>query len=284
MRQILIALASIVSLAAVVPATAQTGEASQAVPDGYVLEWSDEFEASSTGLPDASRWTYDTHANATGWYNKEAQYYAAPGRRGRTENARVENGNLIIEARREAIRAPDANGQQYTSARMLSREGWTYGLVEVRAKVACGRGTWPAIWMLPLRGGAWPLDGEIDIMEHVGHRPGIVHGTVHTGAYNHVAGTQAGADTPVPDACDAFHRYQTRWTPEAIVFMIDDREYYRFANDGAGDKKTWPFNRPFRLILNIAVGGDWGGAEGIDDAALPARMEVDYVRVYQPAR
>ena len=141
--------------------------------------------------------------------------------------------------------------------------------------------TWPAVWMLPVNGESWPGDGEIDIMEHVGHRPGVVHGTVHTGAYNHVDGTQKGQDTPIPDACQTFHRYQTRWTAEAIVFLIDDREYYRFANDGAGDKTTWPFTTPFELILNIAVGGDWGGAEGIDDAALPQRMEVDWVRVWQ---
>ncbi|AQR63564.1 glycoside hydrolase [Brevundimonas sp. LM2] len=255
-----LALAVLVLSAPSAPALAQTP------PAGYRLAWADEFEYA--GLPDPARWTYDTHANATGWYNNEAQYYAAD----RLRNARVEDGHLIIEARHEQPDAADSGGQAYTSARLVSRQHWTYGLYEVRARVPCGRGTWPAIWMLRENMTAWPQDGEIDIMEHVGHRPGIVHGTVHTGAYNHVAQTQRGAEVAVPDACEAFHRYQVRWTPDAVVFAIDDVDYHRFDNDKAGDRATWPFDRPFGLILNIAVGGDWGGAEGIDDAAFPQTM------------
>lgn len=252
--------------------------AAQDAPDGYRLAWSDEFTAD--GAPDPTKWRYDTHANRTGWYNNERQYYAAD----RGENARVENGHLIIEARKERLEhPPDFGGQDYTSARMISREGWTYGVFEARAKLPCARGTWPAVWMLPVNAEDWPGDGEIDIMEHVGHRPGVVHGTVHTEAYNHVAGTQRGGEVSVPTACEAFHIYQTRWTPEEIVFAIDGLDFYRFENDGRGDKNTWPFDRPFELILNIAVGGDWGGAEGIDDAALPQRMEIDWVRAWQPA-
>lgn len=248
-----------------------------AAPEGYVLVWADEFEAN--GPPDPARWAYDVHANRTGWYNNELQYYSAD----RPGNARVEHGRLIIEARRESLEgAPDWGGQAYTSARLVSRQGWTHGLFEVRARLPCGRGTWPAVWMLPLEGGRWPDGGEIDIMEHVGHRPGAIHGTVHTGRYNHVLGTHRGGETHVVDACGAFHRYQARWTPEAISFAVDDVEYHRFDNDGVGDPATWPFDRPFRLILNIAVGGDWGGAEGVDDAAFPQRMEIDWVRVFQP--
>lgn len=246
-------------------------------PDGRRLVWADEFEAD--GPPDPARWTFDTHANRTGWYNNEAQYYSDA----RPENARVEDGRLILEARRERLDPaafPDHGGQDYTSARMVSRgEGWTYGLFEVRAKIPCGRGTWPAIWMLPVDLKDWPQDGEIDIMEHVGHRPGVVHGTVHTGAYNHVAKTQRGAEISVPDACDAFHRYQVRWTPEAVVFALDDVDYHRFDNERTG-KPAWPFDQPFQLILNIAVGGDWGGQEGIDETAFPQAMEVDWVRVW----
>lgn len=248
-------------------------------PPGHVLAWSDEFDRD--GLPDASKWTYDTHANRTGWYNDEAQYYSAD----RPENARVEDGVLVIEARREALDpAPaDWGGQAYTSARMLSKAAWSEGFFETRAKLPCGRGTWPAIWMLPQDAGAgWPAGGEIDIMEHVGHRPGVVHASIHTEAYNHIKATQSTAASQVPDACTAFHRYQLRWTPREIVFLIDDAPFHRFANDGAGADATWPFDAPFHLILNIAVGGFWGGAEGIDDAALPQRMEVDYVRVYRP--
>ncbi|MDP3801402.1 glycoside hydrolase family 16 protein [Brevundimonas sp.] len=257
---------------------AQAQTPSPPAPETLRLVWADEFEAD--GPPDPARWTFDTHANPTGWYNNEAQYYSAA----RPENARIENGLLILEARRETLdpaRFPDHGGQNYTSARMVSRgAGWTYGVFEVRARIPCGRGTWPAIWMLPVALESWPGDGEIDIMEHVGHRPGVVHGTVHTGAYNHVAKTQRGAEIAVPDACDAFHRYQVRWTPEAVVFALDDVDYHRFDNEHTG-KPAWPFDQPFQLILNIAVGGDWGGAEGIDDAVFPQRMEVDWVRVWQ---
>lgn len=263
----------LILVALATPAVAQDA---QDAPEGYRLVWADEF--STPGLPDPANWTYDTKANRTGWYNNERQYYSAD----RLENARVEDGNLVIEARRETPDAPDSGGQAYTSARLLSRQSWTYGIYEIRARIPCSRGTWPAIWMLPVALESWPEDGEIDIMEHVGHRPGIVHGTVHTGAYNHVAGTQRGAEIAVPDACDAFHRYQTRWTPEAVVFAIDDDEFYRFENDGTRTKATWPFDVPFRLILNVAVGGDWGGAEGVDDTAFPQAMEIDYVRVWQP--
>lgn len=243
-------------------------------PEDLTLVWSDAFDRD--GLPDPAIWTYDTHANATGWYNNELQYYAAD----RPENARVEDGRLIIEARREAVEAPDHGGQAYSSARLVSRDSWTYGRIEARAKLPCARGTWPAIWMLPLGMEQWPLDGEIDIMEHVGHDPGVVHGTVHTEAFNHVKGTQVGRTVTVPDACDAFHDYAVDWTPQAIVWRLDGVEYHRFDNDGSG-VEAWPFDRPFQLILNVAVGGDWGGAEGVDEAAFPQRMEIDWVRVWR---
>ena len=274
MRSLLTALLAPVLLAA--PAVAQTQSPPPEGPPGHRLAWADEFDRD--GLPDPAVWTYDTHANAGGWYNNELQYYAAD----RPENARVEGGRLIIEARRERLEAAaDWGGQAYTSARMLSREAWTYGVIEARAKLPCGRGTWPAIWMLPVDLEDWPGDGEIDLMEHVGHRPGVVHGTVHTGRYNHVAKTQRGAEIAVPDACEAFHVYQVRWTADAIDFVLDGEPYYRFPNERT-DRAAWPFDRPFQLILNVAVGGDWGGAEGVDDTAFPQRMEVDWVRVWRP--
>ncbi|HEV7351796.1 MAG TPA: glycoside hydrolase family 16 protein [Brevundimonas sp.] len=265
MRASLLALTTLLLAA---PAMAQTP-----LP-GHRLVWSDEFDRD--GLPDPARWRYDTHANRSGWYNDERQYYAAD----RPENARVENGRLIIEARRERLtEAADFGGQAYTSARMISREAWTYGVVQVRARLPCGGGTWPAIWMLPKDLTSWPGDGEIDIMEHVGNRPGVVLGTVHTGAYNHVAGTQRGGETVVEDACDAFHVYAATWTADGIDFAIDGRPFYRFDNDGAGDRATWPFDRPFELILNVAIGGGLGGA--VDDSAFPQWLEVDWVRVWQ---
>jgi beta-glucanase (GH16 family) len=151
----------------------------------------------------------------------------------------------------------------------------------VRAKLPQGVGTWPAIWMLPEESkfGGWPNDGEIDIMEHVGYDPGSVHGTVHTEAFNHTIGTQKGAQMMVSDFASEFHAYAIDWTPGKIDFFIDGQKYFTFEKTG-DDPKAWPFDQPFHLILNIAVGGNWGGAKGVDATIWPQRMEVDYVRVY----
>jgi beta-glucanase (GH16 family) len=268
-------LAAAVCLVAGAPAAAQDGSL-----EGYRLVWNDEFNVD--GLPDPARWAYDTSRNREGWYNRELQYYSAA----RPENARVEAGRLIIEARLETpdpVTVTDSGGQDFTSARLISRglAEWTYGFFEVRAKVPCGRGTWPAAWLLPVADVIWPAGGEIDILEHVGHDPGVVHGTVHTTRYNHTRGSQRGGRKRVADACGAFHRYQVLWTPDSINFGVDDVGYYAFRNDGRGDPATWPFDQPFYAILNLAVGGDWGGAEGVDRRAFPQTLEVDYVRVFQ---
>ncbi|MDG5489514.1 glycoside hydrolase family 16 protein [Sphingomonas sp. BGYR3] len=267
--------AALIALA-LAPAAAAAGEPL----NGYVLAWSDEFD--TPGLPDATRWTYDTHRNAQGWYNEEAQYYAAS----RPENARVEDGKLIIEAHKETLdnaRFPDFGGQNYTSARLLSAPtDWLYGHVVTRAKLPCARGTWPAIWMLPVASDAgWPRGGEIDIMEHVGHTPGVIHGSVHTEAFNHIRNTHKTGTVNSADVCSAFHDYSVTWTPDTVEMAMDGQPYFRFDNDGKGDRATWPFDKPFRLILNIAIGGTWGGSKGIDDAAFPQRMEVEYVRYYR---
>jgi len=271
--------AAVAQTAALPPVPAATSE-SIAVPKGARLVWADEFD--SGRLPDARRWAYDTARNREGWYNQELQYYAA----NRPENARVENGHLVIEARRERLTSqPDYGGQDYSSARLLTRglAGWTYGFIEVRAKLACGKGLWPAIWLLGADGsGGWPRLGEIDVMELVGWDPETVHGTIHTGAYNHAQHTQKGATTRVPDACTAFHTYQLDWTRGRILIGVDGHAYMRFDNDHRGDPATWPFDKPQYLLLNVAVGG-WGGTRGIDPAAFPSRMEVDYVRVWQTA-
>lgn len=249
------------------------------VPAGWNLVWADEFD--HDGLPDPQKWGYDTERNSKGWYNNEKQYYS----RARPENSRVESGMLIIEARHDDTSGyADSGGQDYSSARLVTRgkASWTYGAWEVRAKLPCGRGTWPAIWMLADKPNMqWPDDGEIDIMEHVGYDKGVIHGTIHTRAYNHMRSTQKGAELRVEDVCGSFHRYQMVWTPEAITIGVDDRNYFRFINDGDDSKSTWPFSKPQYLLLNIAIGGDWGGARGIDDSIFPVRMEVDYVRVWQ---
>ena len=236
------------------------------------LVWHDEFDRD--GLPDPARWRYDVGGH--GWGNREPQFYTA----GRLENARVENGHLIIEARREPWQ-----GAPYTSARLVSRGtgDWTYGRVEVRARLPRGRGSWPAIWMLPTttRAMRWPDDGEIDIMEHVGFDHGVVHASVHTRAYHHSIGTQKTARVDVPDAAEAFHVYALDWDRTAVRVSVDGHAYFTDARE-SDDPAVWPFDGPFHLLLNVAVGGAWGGQKGIDESAMPFRLVVDYVRVYAP--
>lgn len=262
-------------------AAASQAPAPIALPQGYSLVWSDEFN--QDGLPDAAKWSYDTAFNKRGWHNEEKQYYSAA----RSKNARIDDGRLIIEAHAERLdprRFPDWGGQDYTSARLITRgkASWTYGYFEARAKLPCGVGTWPAIWTLADKQNLkWPDDGEIDIMEHVGYDPGVVHQTIHTKAFNHVLGTHKAGQLKVPDACDAFHLYQLHWTPERLRMGIDGRQV--FTVERSEDPAEWPFDGPQYLLLNLAIGGAWGGKEGIDDKALPERMEVDYVRVYQSA-
>lgn len=234
------------------------------------LVWSDEFNY--TGLPDSARWGYDVGGH--GWGNHELQYYT----KARKENARVENGHLVIEARKEPM-----NGKEYSSARLTTkgRGDWTYGRIDVRAKLPKGVGTWPAIWMLgsvtPLK---WPDDGEIDIMEHVGYDQGVVHASIHCKKYYHSIGTQKTATTRVPDCSEAFHVYSLEWDTENITILVDNKPYFHFKNEHS-DATAWPFDKPFHLLLNIAVGGDWGGQKGVDASVYPQQMLVDYVRVYQ---
>jgi beta-glucanase (GH16 family) len=247
-------------------------------PPQWELVWSDEFDYA--GLPDPARWGYDVGGH--GWGNRELQFYTEA----RPENARVEGGRLIIEAHREPWQ-----GMEYTSARLVTKGkgDWTYGRFEARARLPSGRGTWPAIWMLATErryGTAyWPDNGEIDIMEHVGFDPDVVHSTVHTRAYHHSAGTQRGERIIVPTARTAFHTYAVEWTPEEIRGYVDDRHYFTFRNERLtnpdADYRHWPFDAPFHLLLNLAVGGNWGGAQGVDTTIWPQRMEVEWVRVFR---
>lgn len=240
------------------------------------LVWSDEFNYE--GLPDSLKWGYDKGTGCPqncGWGNKELQYYTW----NRAENARVQNGHLIIEARRE-----EYQGAAYTSARLASRNkgDWQYGRMEIRAKLPAGRGLWPAIWMLPTQWeyGGWPRSGEIDIMENVGYWPDSVFGTVHTKAYNGMLGTQITKGISHPDLSSAFHVYAIEWTADSISFLVDGQSYNHFKNDRTGFA-AWPFDKEFHLLLNIAVGGNWGGKFGVDEAVFPRQMIVDWVRVYQ---
>ena len=242
-------------------------------PPTAAPSWADEFDGKTI---DASNWRFDTSRNRRGWYNNELQYYAAA----RPANARIEGGTLVIEARRERLTSMrDYGGQAYSSAKLVSRKARGYGFYEVRAKLPCARGTWPAIWLLPSIG-TWPDQGEIDLMEMVGWQPNVLHATLHTGLFNHRLGTQRGAQVAVASACTAFHTYQLEWRADAILIGVDGRGYMRVANDEPGGTGAWPFVRPYNVILNLAIGGDWGGAKGVDDAALPQRMTVDYVRYW----
>lgn len=233
-------------------------------------EWSDEFNYS--GAPDPSKWGYDI--GGSGWGNNELEYYTNS-----TNNANVSNGKLIITARKENM-----EGRNYTSARLITKNkgDFLYGRVEVKAKLPAGKGTWPAIWMLPTDWayGAWPKSGEIDIMEHVGYDPDVIHITAHTEAYYFKINTQKTSVKKISNATTDFHIYRLDWTPYALRGYIDDVKTFEFVNEGKG-YKVWPFDKRFHLLLNVAVGGDWGGAQGVDDNAFPTAMEVDYVRVYK---
>lgn len=246
-----------------------------AVADGstFQLVWHDEFDY--TGLPDSTKWHYDTEGNAAGWGNDEAQFYT----KADTGNAWVDNGILQIIARKENL-----GGKHFTSARLMSAADWQYGRIETRAKLPDGRGTWSAIWMMPggwtFKDGNWPDIGEIDIMEHVGHATGIIHASAHSKDYQWQKQTQQTATIFVPDVDTEFHTYTLEWTPELLTAFVDDSLYFSYQNEGLGETK-WPYNKPFYLLLNVAVGGAWGGLNGIDTTAFPQTMEVDFVRVYQ---
>lgn len=231
--------------------------------------WSDEF--TNAGGLDLSKWGYDLGGN--GWGNGELQYYTEG------KNLHIHNGMLTIEARKENL-----GSNHYTSTR-ISTKGkgdWLYGRFEMKAIVPTGKGTWPAFWMLPTDNayGIWPNSGEIDIMEHVGYDPNRIHSTVHTLDFNHMKGTQVGNQLSIPTATTDFHVYRVDWTPDYVRGFIDDKQYFEFKNSGKGFG-AWPFNKRFHLLVNLAVGGGWGGKEGVDPAAFPVEYKIDYVRVYK---
>ncbi|MGE5355811.1 MAG: family 16 glycosylhydrolase [Deltaproteobacteria bacterium] len=232
------------------------------------LVWSDEFDTPNI---DKTKWEHEVNGDGGG--NNELQFYTDS-----DKNSFVQNGKLFIKAIHEKYQNKD-----FTSARLRTKlkGDWLYGKVEVKAKVPTGLGTWPAIWMLPTDWayGGWPQSGEIDIMEHVGYDPNVIHGSIHTDAYNHVKGTQKSSSQKVPDATTEFHVYAIEWYEDRIDFYIDNNKYFSFANENKG-WATWPFDKRFHLILNLAVGGNWGGAKGVNPDHFPAQMEIDYVRVY----
>lgn len=235
-------------------------------PEGYELWFADEFDASEI---DESIWGFEIGP----WpYNKELENY-------RRENAWIEDGNLVIEARKE-----DAGKRHYTSARLKTQDklDFTYGYLEVRAATPTARGTWSAIWLLPsdLRYGGYLRSGEIDMLERVGYDAGLVHATIHTQANNSVRGNAITANARIGKRNSGFHVYAMLWTESQITISLDGVPMLTYDRAADAKSNTWPFDVPFHLILNLAVGGSWGGQMGIDDDAFPQRMLVDYVRLY----
>jgi len=232
------------------------------------LLWADEFD--TPGSPDNNKWNYDIGTGDWGWGNNEAQYYT-----NRSENVKVEGGFLKITAKKESYQ-----GAEYTSTRMKTQGkfDFTYGKVEVRAKLPVGVGTWPAIWMLGsnITTVGWPACGEADIMEHVGKRQGWVSSAMHTpSSYGN---TQNHGEQYFEDVSTEFHVYAVEWTEEKMVFSVDDKVHYTY-NPSTKNSSTWPFDANQFLILNVALGGNWGGT--IDPNFSSSTMEIDYVRVYQ---
>ena len=226
------------------------------------LFWSEEFN--TDGPPDPTKWGYDLGAG--GWGNQELEYYTS-----RPENAVVKDGVLKINLIKVSY-----NGSAYTSARLLSKGKFefTYGKVEIKAKLPAGVGTWPAIWMLGSNVNTvpWPACGEIDIMEHLGRTLNTIYGTLHYPG--HSGGSANGATTVIANATTEFHIYSVEWTAAAIKIYVDDKLFHTVANDG-----SIPFNHDFFLILNVAMGGGFGGTP--DAAITNATMEIDYIRVYK---
>ena len=242
---------------------------------GWTLVWSDEFD--KPGLPDATKWAYEKGFVR----NKEAQYYTEA----RAENARVENGTLVIEGRKETYSGPDGKEARYTAA-SLTTEGrfeTTYGRVEVRAKLPSGRGMWPALWMLGtnIRSVGWPKCGEIDIMEAVGHEPGKVFANVHWFSYEKGRHVFSGGKLTGQKTSEGFHVYAVEWFADRMDFYFDETKYFTCPVGKAGTGENNPFHKPHYLLMNLAIGGSWGGKKGIDDSVFPQRYVIDYVRIYR---
>ena len=249
-------------------------------PDEWQLVWSDEFDGD---VVDDQKW--NKLLWRPGWVNNELQAYTAE-----TNNIFIENGNLVLQALYQpGYTGTDYQGNgyttDYTSGRLntAGKAEWSYGRFEIRAKLPEGVGSWPAIWMLgsSISSIGWPACGEIDIMEHVGFDEGNIHASIHTTAYNHILGTQKTAHINVPTATDSFHVYTLEWTANYMYFMVDDQPLHFVYNDSENDLDKWPFDQSAYLILNLAVGGDWGGAQGVDNSSFPMSMLVDYVRIYE---
>jgi beta-glucanase (GH16 family) len=252
-----------------------------AVPPGYLLAWSDEFNSPDGTTPDPAKWTYDL--GGEGWGNHELEFYTD-----HPQNAQIKSGNLVITAQKEIT--PRANGErrQYTSARIKTKNFFSqaYGRFEARMKIPKGEGMWPAFWMLgdDISSVGWPRCGEIDIMENIGKEPAAVHASLH-GAGDPTTKAKT-ADLTLkfslpgnPALSDDFHVYAVEWEPSRLRFFIDQSNYVTFTREQWPANAPWPFDHKFFIILNLAVGGDWPGPPDAN-TIFPQQMLVDYVRVY----
>jgi len=236
--------------------------------NGWNLVWQDEFDSDTLN---SQNWKFDLGAN--GWGNGEFEEYT-----NNTDNIRIENGNLIIEARQD-----EAAKYGYSSARIKTQDlqTWQYGRVEGRMKLPQGQGIWPAFWMLGDNIGTtsmWPNSGEIDIMEFIGKEPNTIYNTVHGPGYSGAKGIGSHTDLPQGSLQNDFHVYAIEWKPTEIRWFIDDAQVFNVStNDVSGE---WVFDHPFFIILNVAVGGGWPGYPD-DTTVFPQQLLVDYVRVYQ---
>ena len=251
-------------------------------PEGYQLVWQDEFDGNygyapnENGVPrtelNPDYWTHEV--KSAGWVNHELQNYV---------NHKTPEGKLVTELRNGKLRitALKENGKVY-SGRVYAKvkEGWKYGYIEASIKLPKGKGTWPAFWMMPVNFRSWPADGEIDIMEEVGYHPDYVSSSLHANAHVHSNGTQVTHEMKCAGAEGEFHTYAMLWTAKNITTYVDGQVQLSYDNRGLG-RDDWPYDDPFYVIFNLAWGGDWGGAQGVDESALPATMEVDYIRVFQ---
>jgi beta-glucanase (GH16 family) len=231
------------------------------------LKFSEGFDYE--GLLDESKWDYEVGGN--GWGNGELQYYTGKN----PDNAKVENGALIITAQEEKFQNND-----YTSSRVRTKDGFTYGRFEITAKLPSGRGTWPAIWMLPEGNnyGGWPNSGEIDIMEHVGFDMDVVHANLHMSEFNFRKNNNPTGMMTIPNVDTEYHTFTMEWTPYQIDMYIDGYHYLYFKNDGQGPKH-WPYDESFYMLINIAIGGAWGAQQGIDPI-FPQQLVIDSIKIY----
>ena len=253
-----------------VPLTQRGGEVDIDIPEGYHLVWRDEFDE-GTQLNKAD-WTHE--AKNSGWVNNELQNYVNNTSPSGAYVTEISDGALQIHCFKEGSKV--YSGRVYAKV----KSGWQYGYVEARIKLPKGKGTWPAFWMMPVNFKSWPDDGEIDIMEEVGYHPDYVSSSLHAKSHVHSNGTQVTHEMLCKGAEGEFHVYAMEWTHENITTFVDGKKQLSYDNRGLGHD-DWPYDAPFYVILNLAWGGDWGGAQGVDESALPVTMEVDYVRVFQ---